>query len=249
MPVLLPEGHVNESIDFGRPFQFVFEDKDWLKKVLMGAVMMIGSILILPYFILVGYQRRVALASAGGKDVPLPEWDRFGEDLGHGFKMFLIGFVWILPGVAVRLVGLIPVILAAVAENHGHGGDAMSAATGGIFFLTTCLGSLLTIAGMIAGILGVLRYIDVGELGAGFQPGELFRLLKDNVVNLLLTAVILILAGLAAEIVGFIACGVGLLVTMPWALMVAGQVYGQVIRIDRAKRGVAPGSPALQPTR
>jgi hypothetical protein len=233
------------NIDFARPFQYVFEDKDWIKKVLIGGGIFLASLLTLPLllvglaglFAIGGYMIRVARAVADGKENPLPEFGEWGEDIGAGFKSFLIMFVWQLPGVIVRVIGTVAFLALAQA-----GDDA--AAVGSMVMLgTTCIGLPLQLAGFILGYLGMIRFIETNELGSGFKVGELFGLLKSQAINLLLGIVIAIIAGIAAEIVGFIACIVGLFFTIFWAQLVNAHVLGQIVKLHRGSSGApAPSS-------
>ncbi len=233
------------NIDFARPFQYVMEDKDWVKKVLIGGGIFFGSFVL--SFLLVGlvgflaiggYLMRVAKNVADGKETPLPEFDNWGEDIVNGLKMFAIGFLWQLPGVLIRVVGTIAFVALAQA-----GEDAAN--VGGILMMgTTCIGLPLQLIGAIAAYLGIIRFYETGELAAGFRIGELIELVKSQAINLLLGIVIAMIAGFIANF-GMIACIVGVFFTIFWAQLVNAHVIGQIMKLHRGT-ATSP-SPMMRP--
>lgn len=220
------------NIDFGRPFQFVFEDKDWMKKVLLG-----GLFFLIPFvgiFVVMGYQRRIILQTAeGGSDTPLPEWDRFGDDLVEGLKMFVVMLGYVFPGLVLYIGGGL-----AGAIGAEMAGDA-----GAMLGLISCLGLPLLMIGGLLSPVGILRYVDTGSIGAAFSVGGVIAFVKENFVNILLGLVIGMIGQFLAQF-GMIACFVGVLFTGAWAMMLQGHAWGQVLRISRQKQGVPGGAPA-----
>ena len=63
--------------NLGRAFSFMFEDKDWIQKILIGAAFLLLSMIIIGIPFVLGYLREVARRSAEGKELPLPDWDDF----------------------------------------------------------------------------------------------------------------------------------------------------------------------------
>ena len=99
-------------MDIGRSFTFVFEDEDWLKKVLIG-----GGLSIIPVvgqLFTIGYGLEVARRVAKGDPQPLPEWGDWGGLLKDGFMAMVIGIVWMLPIIVVSSCAWIPAILSGV---------------------------------------------------------------------------------------------------------------------------------------
>lgn len=218
------------NIDFARPFTFVFEDKDWVKKVLVGALYALAMLLCyVGLFALLGYQKRVILQTAEGRDVPLPEFDRFGEDLVEGLKIFVIILGYIAPGILIYFCGGFAGGLLAEA-NEDVGVILMMA--------SMCLAAPLFIVGNLLIPVGIIRYADTNSIGAAFQFGEVFAFVKENAVNLLLAIVIQIAINALAQFTILLLC-VGIFAGMAWGMMAQGQAYGQLLRIARARRGGA----------
>jgi len=102
--------------------RFPFEDKKWVEKLFIAAVMLIGSFLIIPALFYMGYsyelQRRMIV---DGEKPSLPEWDNWGTYLKNGFKMIAVQIIYTLPYLIVVLPILFSflflLIKSAVSEN------------------------------------------------------------------------------------------------------------------------------------
>ena len=73
--------------DLARSFTYMFEDKAWLSKVLVGAAFVLLSPLIIGALFLGGYMVEVIKRSYEDNEVPLPEWDNFGDLVSKGYKL------------------------------------------------------------------------------------------------------------------------------------------------------------------
>ncbi len=221
------------NFDFARPFQFVFEDRDWLKKVLLAGVYMLLP--ILGVMVLMGYQRRIILQVAEGNDTPCPELDQFGDDLAYGFKMFVVSLCYTLPGLIFFFGGgLMMGITQEIARSSGTGG---AEAAGVPFMLAAyCLGMPLMVLGGLLAPIGILRMIDTGEMAAAFRPMEVFNFVKENGMNVVLSILVGVVGQFIAQF-GIVLFCIGALFTAAWAMMIQGHAYGQVLRLARAKGG------------
>ena len=82
-------------MDIGKAFGFVFEDEEWVSKVLIGGL--IYLIPLIGQLAIIGYSLKVAQNVAQGNPRPLPEWGEFGSLFGRGFYAFVIALVYLLP--------------------------------------------------------------------------------------------------------------------------------------------------------
>ena len=87
------------------------------------------------------------------------------------------------------------------------------------------------------------HFVANDDLGAAFRFGEVFGLVRDNFVTYLVTFLMSWVASLIGGL-GFLVCGVGWLVTGPYATMVTGHLYGQAY-LDATGGAVAPIDPDL----
>lgn len=224
------------NIDFGRPFAYVFDDKEWVSKVLIAGLYAIGVLFCgIGIFALMGYQKRICQAVGSGQDTPLPEigFDRIGEDIVEGLKIFVIYLVYLLPSIAIQMCGGL-----ANGILSGQGGDARD--IGAIISIgSMCLYLPLQIIGTFLAPAGIVRFADQNSLGAAFQLGEVFGFARKYVVNLLLIFVVGIASQFLAGFTIILLC-IGLFWGVAWAMMVNAHAWGQLLRIARQEGALTP---------
>ncbi|PWH20913.1 MAG: hypothetical protein DDG58_00470, partial [Ardenticatenia bacterium] len=81
-------------MDIGIAFSYMFQDRDWLKKILIGGVI---SLIPIVNFAALGYVVQLVRNVRDGQDLPLPEWDQFGEYFVSGLYLFLVYVVYAIP--------------------------------------------------------------------------------------------------------------------------------------------------------
>ena len=84
-------------MDIGKAFGFVFEDEEWIKKLLLGAL--ITLIPVFGQFTLMGYIVAVIRNVLAGSYRPLPEWENLGTYFKDGLMVSLVGFNFMLCGI------------------------------------------------------------------------------------------------------------------------------------------------------
>src|SRR6266545_1875945 len=89
-------------MDIGKAFSFVFEDEEWVSKVLLGGL--IALIPLIGQITVVGYSLKVAQNVAQGNPRPLPTWSEFGDHLMRGLYEFVIRLVYALPIIVVAAI-------------------------------------------------------------------------------------------------------------------------------------------------
>ncbi|MCR4408532.1 MAG: DUF4013 domain-containing protein [Anaerolineae bacterium] len=213
-------------MDIGKAFTYVFEDEDWVKKVLLGGV--INLIPIVGFLFTTGYMLETVKNVMEGRPLPLPEWDDWGGKFMKGLMAFVIGLVYSIP--------IIVVVCCLVGAMSVAGQNEDVANTLGSFggLCVNCVSWLYSLVLMVVLPAVTAKYATAWELGAAFRFGEIFNLVKDNIGTYLLVLVISLLAGIVSGL-GFIACGIGVLFTAFYAMLVNGYAYGQAYRIASTK--------------
>jgi hypothetical protein len=210
---MMPRG--GSLMDIGSSFAYMFEDKDWIKKILIGGVVTLIPIVNFAAF---GYVVQIIRNVRDGQPLPLPEWDEFGQYFKDGLWVFLIFLVWSLPFI---LVGCLQGIGSSVLADN----DDL------IGVISVCFGCLYALWGLVVAIVSpaiLVRYAEVGEFMAGFRFGEIFGLISANVGNYI---IVLLLIGVVTSIIaplGIILCVVGVIFTQFWSYLVAGNLVGQL---------------------
>jgi hypothetical protein len=206
-------------MDFGKAFSFPFEDPDWIKKILLAAL--ISLIPIVGQIYLVGWTLEVARRVIRQYSRLLPDVD-FSESLILGFKSFVISFVYSLPAIILAT----PIWLVPVIAGSGSNNDTMSALA---TVVAVCCGGLIAIYGILLLLLIPVahgNFLATGELSAAFHLNEILKLFRAAPGAYLLVVLGQLIAGFIAPL-GTIACGVGALVTAAYSLLMVSHLYGQ----------------------
>jgi hypothetical protein len=215
-------------MDLGKAFSFVFEDPNWVGKIVIGGILAI--IPIIGWILVIGYMIAVARNVIRGDEHPLPEWSDFGRIIVDGAYGIVISLVYVLPIIIVACIFYAP----AIALFSGDNGDL--GAIGTLF--TCCFTTFAVIYGFVAGwffipaALG--RYADTDDLMAGLRFGEVLAISRANPMVFLMA---LLVSWVASFLAGFgvILCCVGVLFTSFYAQCVTGHIYGQAYREAKGK--------------
>ncbi len=216
-------------MDVGKSFTFLFEDKKWVEKLLIG-----GLILLIPIvgsLLLMGYMVVLIRNVRQGEEYPLPEWHEFGEMIVDGLKLLLAYIVWALP----IIVLWVPFVVLAIPLGVFASEDVAGGILGTLALCFTCFTVLYAILLLFLVPAVTIRYAEAGELSAALAVSDVFQFTRANLGNVVLVVVVVLLAQIAAGIVGGILCGIGALFTAFWALTVQGYLYGQLLPEESSK--------------
>ena len=212
-------------MDIGIALTYVTRDEAWLKKVLIG-----GLILLIPIvggLILYGYGVRIARNVIADDPNPLPEWDDIGGDLSSGFFVVVGSLLW---GVPVWALYICALILSSASDAAG-----LIAA-----FIYLCLIFPLSI------ILGVFviptligRYALTNDFKSMLQFGEILATIRSIGVGPYLLYLVLAIVAAFIGWLGLLACFIGVVFTLAYAMMAQAHGAGQLAKL-------APGAPAGQ---
>jgi hypothetical protein len=206
-------------MEFGKSFSYVFEDEEWIVKILLAAV--IAFIPIVGGLAVVGWGVEITKRVIQKDPELLPGWGDFVNYLIKGLVVILIGFVYMLP-----------VILVQVCSN-GTFFMGMESGEEGLEILANivlvCFGCLSFIYAILvyffmAAAIG--RYADTGSVGAAFQFGKVFETVRAAPAAYLMVLVGGFLAGMIA-MVGTIACVIGVFFTIAYANAINAHLMGQ----------------------
>jgi len=114
-------------------FKYPFTNDEFPKTLLIGSLLIVGSVFILPIFILVGFFARAVGNAIDGE--PAPQFSDYGELFVDGLKLTAVSFVYLL-GIVV-LAGLASLV-GSINETAGFVGLLVVALYyfGYIYFLT-----------------------------------------------------------------------------------------------------------------
>lgn len=222
-------------MDINKAFRFVFDDKQWISKLLIGAVMTVLGFLIIPALILQGYLVKLIRQVMGGQDNDLPEWSDYGDLLRDGFYVTVGQLIWFLPLIILLLiVGVTAGGFSSLVE--GSDASALIATGGGLLML--CIVLLLVVAALFLTPALLIQYAIKGEFGALFRFGEIRDLIQSHMADILIVFLVSLVAAFVLSLVfgvlaiipclGWIIALVAGLAVGPYISFVTGHLYGQI---------------------
>ena len=206
-------------MEFGKSFSYVFEDDDWIVKILLAAV--IAFIPIVGGLAVMGWGVEITKRAIQKDPELLPGWGDFVNYLIKGLVAMLIAFVYMLPVILIQVCSNGTFFLG---QESGEEGLMM---LGNI--VMACFGCLTIIYAVLVFFLieaAIGRYADTGSIGSAFQFGKVFATVRAAPAAYLMVLLGGFLAGMIAT-VGLIACVIGVFFTIAYANAINANLVGQ----------------------
>jgi hypothetical protein len=212
-------------MDIGKAFSYFTEDKDWIKKVLIG-----GLINIVPIvnFASTGYGLVQTKKVFDGNDLPLPEWDNFGAYFMKGLMAFVGQIVYGVPVIVLYCCAFILPTVVLTAGANGRSGEPgpLAALSGPLFFCGICLIVLYVLALLVFIPALFIRYALTDQFGVFFQIGPAWKLINSNLGSYFTAVLLFVVAFMVAGFVGGLLCGLGTPFGIFWASLVGAYLFG-----------------------
>jgi hypothetical protein len=210
-------------MDFSLPFSFPFQDQNWFKKLAIAGL--ITLIPIVGWLYILGWGLEIARQLIKGEPVTIPETD-FGKFLMRGLKAWVISLVYSIPSMILQIPNGLTNIMAQTAASDNGDGTMLS----GLAIISICTGILNVLYSLVMIFVLPAAYAlflsNNEEIGAGFKFGEIFSLLKKAPMAYLLTWIGSLIASVISGL-GVIACVIGLIITVPYGILIMSHFYGQ----------------------
>lgn len=221
-----------------RGFRFVFQERNWFGKIIVGGVMMLFSFLIVPLLIYYGYLVEVAKRTIKEEQQLLPEWDEIGRKLANGFKLAVIIIVYLIP--FFILLGISFPFSTLEFENFKSREIItyimplppnlfLKWELTGISFLLflSSLVYIILFALILPFIIG--KFAENESINDAFAISDIFSMFRDNIGDAIIVFLLTIFLQLLASL-GFVLCFVGILLTGFWASIVQYYLYGELYK-------------------
>lgn len=221
-------------MEFGKAFSFFTGDEDWIKKLLIAAVLCLTGIGAIP---VLGWAMAIIKRMGEGEVTELPDWSDFGGYIVAGLKHIAGVLVLILPGIIVSgIIAGVGAIFPAVLNDYDTANILM--------MICVSCGSLLMVVYAIAVSLLALpmlgQFSEGKSFGEAINPGKNFALFKANIGGFLLAGILgSIIASLITSI-SSIACGIGIFAGQAYSQAVIGHLVGQAYWSAKASIADAP---------
>jgi hypothetical protein len=212
-------------MDIGKAFTFVFEDDDWLVKVLIGIGILVAGVVlfwlvipaILAALLLSGYSLEITRRVIRGDAEVLPAWDDWGQLLIDGLQVVVIGIVYALPMIIVGFC------VGAPLQWMAEGSEGASAFFG---LALSCFNFFWAIVLSLTLPAAIGKFAAEGELASAFRLGEVLGMVRDNLTTYVITAVLVWVTGIISGL-GLVFCLIGVFFTGVYTELVNGHLYGQ----------------------
>jgi hypothetical protein len=221
-------------VDIARAFTYVFDDDDWIGKVVMVLVWSVVGLIplvgLLGWAALAGYTVELLRNMRRGDENPLPRWDNVGEKITDGANILIAAFVYNLGNFMV-ICGM---LLLTPALGLVSDGDSAFASTASLA-ITCCLTLILLVYNLIVWPLlgvGVVFYSQSKQIGVLFQVGRIWATINRHMGLTIQWMLMGILASIVLGLVNAVPC-IGWLAGLALTVPIQGHLLGQFgLQID-----------------
>jgi len=201
-------------MNIGKSFSFMFEDKQWVSKLGLGALITFIPIL---NFAWTGYMVGVIRNVMNNEPEPLPNWDDFGKKLTDGLLLVVAGLVYALPIIVLFCLPLsfmvVPAILSGNTDTQGLA-EVIAGLGSALFICLMCVFAIYALALSVVYPAILVIFAREGTLASCFKFRDVFGLISRNTspfltawgVNIGLSFAISFVIGIAQTILNFIPC-------------------------------------------
>ncbi|MCS7002743.1 MAG: DUF4013 domain-containing protein [Dehalococcoidia bacterium] len=214
-------------MEFGKAYSYVFEDPQWVNKLLFAALFVLLSFALIGIPFLLGYTVLVIRNVYRGDPNPLPEWTDFGNLFSEGLKLVVVVLGWLLPGILLSCLGNVLQTIAATQTTPRGETTAVAAALGFVALAVSCVQFLYSIFNTVITPSYIVKYAQTGNIAACFRVGELFSFITRNPGMYAIVVILGFVNGIISG-VGLIALCVGVFFTAAYANFVNAHLYGQL---------------------
>lgn len=212
-------------MEAGRAISYIFEDKQWLNKLM--PLLVIGVLSLIPVFgliaaaVAIGFMIQLAKNVREGLPRPLPGWDDLRVKLEIGGQVLLAVIVYNLP--------LILMLMCSFTLINGIAGSFMGWTSS--LFTICCTVPIAFVYSLIAWsmlAIGVAEYIETGETGRLYRFQHLWDVLftqNQVVFRWVITTTIVNLVFAFLLVIPII----GWVVIFLFAYPVQGHLFGQFV--------------------
>ena len=188
-------------MNIGKSFSFPFEDRQWISKLGLGAVITMIPIL---NFAWTGYMVDLLRNVMDNKAEPLPNWDDIGKKFTDGLMVAVAGFIYALPILVVFCLPLSFMIVPAILAGDSDFQGIANAIAGLGSLLLVCLSCVFAVYALFLSVIFpaiLIIYAREGTLASCFKFRDAIDLVRQNSSPFLTAWGMSILANIA---VGFI---------------------------------------------
>ena len=202
-----------------KSFTFPFEDKQWISKLGLGAV--IGLVPILN-FAWSGYMIGIIRNVMNNMTEPLPTWDDLGKKFSDGLILFAAGLVYALPLLVVICLPMSIMAFSGLLSGNSNFEDIaqrIGQAGGALFYCLVCVFALYVLGLSVVYPAILVLFSREGTFASCFKLREAFDLISKNAASFFTAWGLSLVAGLGVGLVlGVFNAFIGWIPCIGWAI-------------------------------
>lgn len=216
-------------MDAEKSFTFPFEDKEWISKLGLGAIISLVPIL---NFAWSGYLVGIIRNVMNHDTEPLPTWDHLEKNFSEGLILFGAGLVYAFP---ILIAVCLPLGVTASSSLFSGNRDMQDIArtlteVGGVLFF--CFLALLLLYGLVLSILYpaiLVMFSREGTFASCFKLREVLALISKNAGPFFTAWILSVAASLGAGLlVGFVNMVMSFVPCVGWIVGLALSIFSGV---------------------
>ena len=228
-------------MDIGKSFSYPFEDKQWVSKMGLGALISLVPIL---NFAMTGYMIQIVRNLMDGAPEPLPNWDDLGKKFKDGVMLVLAGLVYALPVILLSCLPLGVLTIPAALSGSGDTQGIADALTGVGSVLMVGMSCLFVVYGLVLSVIFPAIYVNYakeGTFASCFQLREVFNMIGKNAgafftawgMSLVAGLVVGVISSIVTGVLGWIPCVgwiIAIVITLGvtvYMMMIYAHLFGQ----------------------
>jgi hypothetical protein len=217
--------------DYTRALKFVFDDPDWVPKILIGTLFTFLSVFFIGSIWVSGYVVEIVRRTVRGEARPLPEWNNLGALFRDGLRATVVWLVHILP--LFVLAVLLALALGGAGMVIGTTLSTPDFQTALFLLVLTGYGifSLVGLAVLLYLPAAFLRFVMRNDVWAAFDFRENIAFIRRNRNGYFQALLVFFVASFIAQF-GFIALCIGLFPAAFWSMCVFGYAMGELALED-----------------
>ena len=219
-------------MDIGKAFTYIFDDEDWLTKVLLGGLFSLLSGILIGIPFIVGYFLETLKNVYLGQPRPLPNWgDGMGAMFAKGIKAMVGILIWSLPIIVLSCVfaAISGPLSAALPSGNSSAGQGAAGLFVAVSLCFNCLIILYSLALTVMMPAALMKFAVDENLSAFWAFRDLFSFISRNLSNYIIAIIVYWVASFVAGF-GVILCIIGVFATTFWSMLVSAHLFGQVYR-------------------
>ncbi|HET9848608.1 MAG TPA: DUF4013 domain-containing protein [Candidatus Dormibacteraeota bacterium] len=205
------------ELDLAEAFTFVVRSEHWVRRLAAAAVCVLFAVLVVPYLLLSGYLIELSRRRRAGLR-GLPPWDHRWTKLKDGFRINVVLFAWIVPGILVAIPGA---ILSSLQERPG---TTTATLVGSAADAVAAIGSLWFLFVLLLEPAIFTQFLDRGIRGALNLRAVIRRLRVSLGLSVVVGMLVIVLT--TVGVLGLLGLLIGVLVTLPYASLVGAYLVG-----------------------